>query len=138
MAAFASLTLNDGQATPVAHQFAPVTIDASGVAFFEDRESGISIGFPRVSQQVRRPSKTSRNYRVTQKVVLPILEVTSPSTASGLQPAPTVAYTLQASMEFILPERSTAADRENIKAYASALMLNELTSAAVVHYDSPY
>lgn len=41
MPALAALTINDGQATPVAHTFSPVRLDEKGVATFFDR-SGAS------------------------------------------------------------------------------------------------
>lgn len=67
MTAFAALTaINDGQATPVAHTFSPVSIDAAGIAKWVDRVGGISIGFPTVTLSVREPSKSSRAYKVTR------------------------------------------------------------------------
>lgn len=83
-----------------------------GVARWVDRSGGIAIGYPAVSLSVRPPLKASRIYKVTVKVVLPTLEQTSPSTATGIQPAPTKAYDCTCVMEFMLPERSTLAERQ--------------------------
>lgn len=128
MTAIAALTLNDGQATPVAHTFSPVNIDQNGVAKWADRTGGIALGYPIVTFSMRMPTKAQRNYRVTVKVVTPILEQTSASTATGIQPAPTKAYDLTFNGEFILPERSTLAQRNDILAYVK----NYLANAAVV------
>lgn len=83
-----------------------------GVAKWVDKSGGIPVGYPTVTMSVREPTKASRVYKVTVKLDLPTLEQTSPSTATGIQPAPTKAYSLQCIMEFLLPERSTLAERK--------------------------
>lgn len=138
MPAIATMTLNDGQASPVAHSFAPVNIDAQGVAKFADRSGGIALGYPIVTLTVRNPSKESRNYKVTAKVVTPVLELTSPSTSSGIQPAPTKAYDLLCNMEFVLPERSSLAERKNILAYAKNALAHAFVTASVQDFESIY
>jgi len=103
--------LTNDAAVGVTNTFNPTGIDANGVATYEDSSGGISVGNPRLSIQLRRPNKTNRNYKLTLKLFVPTLEVTSPSTGSGIQPAPTKAYDLAHIQEWILPERSTAAER---------------------------
>lgn len=138
MAAFAPIVISDGQVTPVAHTFSPERIDPAGVAKFVDRVTGIAIGFPVLTLATRSPSKGSRNYRVTGKLVVPTLEVTSPSTASGIQPAPTKAYELIATFEFVLPERSTLAERTNALAYAKNFLANTNVTNAVLSFETTY
>jgi len=139
MTAIAALTLADGQATPVNHTFSPVNIDAGGVARWADRSSGIAIGFPVISQSLRNPTKGSRNYRMTAKVQLPVLEVTSPGTATGIQPAPTKAYDLLATIELVLPERSTLAQRNDLLAYVKNLLANPaVVPPAVQNFEQVY
>jgi len=82
-----------------------------GVARWVDRSGGIALLYPAFSMSVRPPTKASRMYKVTAKVVLPTAETVTGSTPTGFIPAPTVAYTCQAVMEFMLPERSTLAER---------------------------
>lgn len=138
MTAIAALTLADGQATPVNHTFSPVNIDSAGIAKWADRVGGIALGFPVVSFTLRNPTKTSRVYKVSGKVVVPVLEVTSPSTSTGIQPAPTKAYDLTATIEMILPERSTAAQRADLLAYSKNFLANAVMSAAVASFESVY
>lgn len=138
MAALAPITLADGQTTPVVHTFSPVNIDMAGVAKLVDRVGGIAIGFPALTLSVRSPSKASRNYRVTGKIVVPTLEVTSPSTGSGIQPAPTKAYDLLGTIEFVLPERSTLLERQNLFAYVKNLMANANLVNAVTTFEAVY
>lgn len=136
MPALAAITVNDGKATPVAHTFTPSGPDKNGVNMLYDRSGGIAIGFPMLSTTLRSPLPASNNgsstnarvYRATVKFIVPTLEVTSPATGSGIQPAPTKAFDTVVTMEFVLPERSTTADRADILAYAK----NALGHATVV------
>jgi hypothetical protein len=139
MSAIAPVVLLDGQATPVSHTFAPVTIDAAGVAKWADRSTGISVGFPQLSYSLKNPNGTSKNYRLTAKVTLPVLEQTSPSTSTGIQPAPTVAYNLIANVDIVLPERSTLGDRKNLIAYVRNYLANAaVITAGVENYETVY
>lgn len=138
MSAIASITINDGATTPVAHVFAPVNIDAAGMAKWADRSSGIALGFPVITELVRNPTKESRNYKVSLKVVVPTLEVTSPSTSTGIQPAPTLAYNLMATIEFVLPERSTLQERKNLLAYMKNLLATGTVTSAVESFEPTY
>lgn len=138
MAAIAALTLADGQATPVNHTFNPVNIDATGVARWADRVGGIAIGYPVVSVSLRSPTKDSRAYKLVIKVVSPTLEVTSPSTSTGIQPAPTKAYDCIFSGEMVLPERSTQAQRKDLLAFVKNMLANAVVTNAVNDFESVY
>lgn len=139
MSAIANVVINDGQSTPVSHTFAPVTIDAQGVAKWADRSGGISVGFSTLSYSLKNPTGSSKSYKLTAKVVLPVLEQTAPSTATGIQPAPTVAYNLIANVEMVMPERSTAQDRKNLLAYVKNYLANAtVITAGVENYETVY
>jgi len=138
MTAIAALTLADGQATPVNHTFSPVNIDMAGIAKWADRSGGIALGYPVVTLNLRQPSKTNRNYKLTAKVVTPVLEVTSPSTATGIQPAPTLAYNIIFNVDAVLPERSTLAQRNDALAYFKNAVANAVFTAAVQNFESVY
>jgi hypothetical protein len=138
MAAIANIVINDGKATPVAHTFAPVTIDQAGVAKWADRSGGISVGFPTISYSLKSPNQASKSYKLVAKVSLPVLEQTSPSTASGIQPAPTVAYSLLANIELVLPERSTLADRKDLFAFVKNALANAIFTNGVENYETVY
>lgn len=132
--------------------FDPEGFRLPGVARWVDRSGGIAIGYPAMTLQVRPPTKTSRIYRVTTRLSLPTLEITSPSTSTGIQPQPTLAYTLQANLEFLLPERSTLAERTAFLSHirsilattiqASDAVPSDLTGSpvpnAVLNYDAPF
>lgn len=136
MAAFAALSLADFAA--VAHTFTPVKIDQSGIAKWQDKVDGIPLGYPTVTLSVRDPSKGSRAYKIQAKVVLPVLEVTSPSTATGIQPAPTKAYDLLFNVEAVIPERATETERKDAFAFLKNLLANAVITSAVHDLESPY
>nr|QDH91129.1 MAG: hypothetical protein H1Bulk30948_000001 [Leviviridae sp.] len=128
MPALASISLADGQPTPVVRVFAPVGIDTNLVATYENRSTGIAVGYDGLSVGMRRPSKGNRNYKHTVRLTLPTLEVTSPSTSSGIQPAPTKAFDCFVSVEFVNPERCTTQNRKDLV----TLLRNALAAGGVV------
>lgn len=132
MTAIAALTLNDGQTTPVAHTFSPVTIDASGVARWEDRVAGIAIGFPAVTYSLRRPTKASKSYKLMAKVVLPVTEVIAPSTFASK------AFDLIATVEMVIPDRASLAQRKDLLAYTRNMLAHALITAGVENFESVY
>lgn len=138
MSAIAPLVLADGQATPVNHTFNPVNIDSAGVAKWADRSGGIALGYPVVTLSSRQPTAQSRNYKVTAKVVVPVLDITSPSTGTGIQPAPSKAYDVWCNIDFVLPERSTLQQRKDILAYVKNFLANANLSAAITDFESIY
>jgi hypothetical protein len=98
-------------------------VTQTGVAKWVDKSGAYPIGWPSFSMSVRPPVKTSRVTRVFAKYVSPTLEVTSPSTSSGIQPAPTKAYDAICNIEFVLPERMTLAEREAFYSRVLSLMV---------------
>lgn len=138
MTAIAALTILDGKATPVSHTFNPVNIDSAGVAKWADRVGGIALGFPIVTLSSRMPTKQSRNYKDTFKVVLPVLEITSAATSTGITPAPTLAYNLTFNGDFTLPERSTLNERNDLLAYVKNFLASTVITAAVQNFESVY
>lgn len=144
MTAIAALTLADGQATPVTKTFSPVNIDANGVAKWADRSGGIAIGFNSVSMRLRTPptagktSSSDRVYRLALKVSTPVLEVTSASTGTGIQPAPTKAYEPFANIELVLPERSTLQQRKDLLAYVKNFLNSAVVKDGVENFEQVY
>jgi hypothetical protein len=86
--------------------------DQPGVAKWVYQPAGIPLaGAHVITLSVREPTKSSRMFKVTVKLDLKTLETISNSTVSGILPAPTPAYSCQAILEFLIPERSSAAER---------------------------
>jgi hypothetical protein len=129
MPAIASIAIPDGQPTPVTRTFTPTGVNADMVAMYDNRAGGVAVGYDSLSVSLRKPNSrsTQRNYKATLKLALPTLEVTSPATGTGIQPAPTKAYDCMAVVEFVLPERSTTQERKNLL----TLLKNALAHAQI-------
>lgn len=139
MPAIGNVTINDGATTPVAHIFAPAGISGL-VASYADRSGGIPVGYPTLDLSLRAPSNQSREkmYLATVRIKTPILDVTSPSTATGIQPAPSVGYTPIAELKFWLPERSTLQNRKDLRAFAKNIMADAVVTALVETLENVY
>jgi hypothetical protein len=138
MPAVTQLVVNDGQATPVAHTFKPDGKKGE-VLFFADRSGGIPVGYGKISFNRRETSGNgSGSYKVTMKIVVPTLEQTSASTATGIQPAPTVAYKHEVNIEFSMPARGSVANRKDILAYAKNLLATADVQAVIHDLEDLY
>ena len=124
MAAQVAVTLTDAAGTPVNRVFSPMGV-LNGLAKWAYKTLGVVAGYNWLSQFLRVPTPQSDAYKATFKLVTPVLEVTSPSTGSGIQPAPTVAYELIANLEFVLPSRSSLQERKDILAMLCDFVANE-------------
>jgi hypothetical protein len=138
---------------PVVSAYAPVGFSQNGVAKWVDRSGGIPLLYPSFTLGVRPPSRQGNVHRVTAKVVIPTADITSPSTASGIQPAPSKAYELTMNVEFLIPIRCTLAERQILLSQAVSFMARRFDTsaatpvvtltgsplvAAVIDLDSPY
>lgn len=142
MPAAASLTLANGEATPVNHTFAPLGQDReTGFWWFEDQTprvaSSSSLGWPRVGIRVRRANGAgpgdnaqAKVNRVEWTIALPQLETVGTSD-TGLTPPPTVGYVDRTKGEFLLPSRDAIADRKDALAYTAALMQQSVMTELV-------
>lgn len=136
MGAIATIAVNDGQATPVSHDFEPARREP-GLATYHDRVDGIVAGYPSVSVGSRLPNNSNRNFKATVKIRIPVLE-TAATAASGFTPGPTVAYALTANIDFVIPDRATVAEREDLLAYAANLLDHATIVSLVENMDPPF
>jgi hypothetical protein len=72
MPAIAALSINDGQGTPVAHSFAPVTTDGS-IAKWADRSPSIPAGFQTISYEVSAPSGNRTTNKLQAGFLFPVV-----------------------------------------------------------------
>lgn len=131
MAAISNIVINDGAATPVAHTFGPAFNDGV-LSKWNDRSGGVVAGFAELSLGAKLPQNGSQVQRYTAKVSVPILEQTSPSTATGIQPAPTVGYTMLATVDIVLPVRATQQNRKDLLAFLKNYLATTVITSAVV------
>lgn len=121
----ANITLTDAAGTPVNRIYMPT--NDPNVIKFVDRTQGIAAGQNTLTLDQRVSSKGTPTYKMTWKLSCPILDVTSPSTGTGIQPAPSVAYTNLGTLSFVLHERATEQDRKDLLA-----QLRDLIDEAIV------
>ncbi len=135
MAALAAFTINNGDATPVAYTFTPTGPDSNGVQWFEQTTPTPtnSRAAARVSASLKRPpvgnSLAGKIATVEFGLWLPFMETVANNSA-GLTPAPTLAYEEIFRITYKLPERSTAADRKNLRVLGFNLTANANTLLA--------
>jgi hypothetical protein len=123
-----ALTLADGQATPVDHEFTEVS--EFPFALWKER-LGVSIGEPRISASQSVPTKNRRSQRTQIKVEIPVLE-TITGDVGGYTPTPRVAYTMLGEMTFVSPDRCTLAQRKDLFAFCKNLLAENMIKAMVV------
>lgn len=141
MAAQATVTLTDAAGTPVNRAFLARGFrerDGKPWALWQYVVGGVIAGYNQLWQYVRPPSRNSDAYKVTYVLDVPILEQTSPSTATGIQPAPTVAYHLLATVEFVLPVRCSEQERKDLQNMTKDLLGEAVLTDSVWSLDPVY
>lgn len=133
-----SILLTDAASpTPIVRTFAPARKEGD-LYTYHNRASGIVVGYDALTIQTRLPSKTSKATVVSFKLTTPILEQTSASTATGIQPAPIVAYNNIGKFEFVMHERSSLQDRKNLLAMCRDAIDEAFLTECVENYDATY
>lgn len=139
MAIRGNISLNDGAVVPVAHVYNPTLSDSSsGMVKWIDRSQAIFIGQNRLTVMQRLADRKTKTNKVSWKLETPILDVTAPSTMTGIQPAPTVAYTPLMTCEMVLPDRMTLQERKDALAQFRSLVASALVTAQVHDLDLIY
>jgi len=140
------VTVADAQATPVGHNFYPNGRDEKGVFWMVDRSQANAIGYWKISIEFKEPanaqagvSSKDRSFRVRFGLHEPVLEVLGNNSTSGVLPAPTVAYIPRSFTEFIIPERATLLDRQNLRKMMGNIIASQAQFSAIVeNLDRPY
>lgn len=126
MPALASITINDGAVSPVAHTFSPVTTDGY-LASLKERV-GLPISYPALNVSVRPPVSGNGIYRVKETISVPTTAVVNGVTV--------VDFSQSVTIEFVLNERGSEQSRKDIRVLAANL-LNHATTVTVVEKLEP-
>lgn len=155
MSTASNITIADATSpTPVNHNFVWSGVDPKGVSRWVDRTvSSQPIGAWEITMSQREPVRkfvpnygagasggmyaATGVYRDTITLRIPVLEVVSNSTVSGIAPAPTVSHVCQVRMEFLLPERSEKITRQHIAKMAALLLQNAQSLSLLTDLDQP-
>lgn len=139
------ITVADAQATPVAHNFYPNGRDEKGTFWMIDRSQANAIGYWKVSIEFKEPAPASagvsskdRSYRIRIGLHEPVLETLGNSSTTGVLPAPTIAYVPRSFTEFVIPERASLLDRQNLRKMAANLLTQPQFQTIVENLDRPY
>lgn len=139
MAAIAPITINDGQATPVAHVFNPIQT-ADPITWSRNGDANVPVvGQEQLLMSLKNGAKTSEavnKARIT--ILVPVLETPSGGSSSGYVAPPKVAYFQQVNIEFLLPNRGTPAQRKDLRIMASNALLNAQAAALIDNLEKSY
>lgn len=129
MPALASITINDGAATPVAHVFAPVTTDGQLAELAE--RVGLPFAYPSLKVSVRPPVKNGQGmYRIKAQIVQPITKVVDGVTVLD--------YENRCDIELLVSERSSVQNRTDILAFCQNLSGNATFKSMVQNLEPLY
>lgn len=129
MAQAAALVINDGQATPVATTFNPESV-TPGLSVFADRTAGIAMAFRRLKLSLAFAAGKTVVNRAKYSVEIPIT-----NTVGGVT---TIAYTLRANLDVILPDAATDAQRKDLYAFLKNGLANTLIQGMLRDLDPVY
>lgn len=137
MAQIASITINDGQATPVAHVFNPV--QSVPPTFRRNGVSGQSvIAQERLLIKTLLANTVKGVNKVQIEMVVPVVEVPAGGAATGYVAPPAIAHELRVKMEFYFHQRSEKVGRKDLRVMAANLLQNALVASAIDDLEQPY
>lgn len=131
----ANITINDGQATPVAHTFQARGADMK-MALWTDVSAGIGIGMPKLTLAYTQANNSNGTYKVEGRILVPQMETIS-GADGGYTPVPKVAFNCFAKIEFVVPNRASLQNRKDILAYVKNWLANAVWTETVVDYNPP-
>lgn len=134
MASIADMTLNNYAA--VAKTFAARSSDGA-LATWNEMSSGLYIGNPVATLGQRLPGPKVPTYKVTLKIKVPTMATTAPTTSTGIQPAPTVAYTNLFNGEYVFGEQASLTERRDVHAFAKNFMAHANVTDAIENFRIP-
>jgi hypothetical protein len=123
------MSINDGQATPVAKSFAPVAV-APDNSVFAEKSSGISAGYKTLSYGLSMATANRLTNRIPISLTFPVLQ-----TVSGVS---TVAYVGRFRGDFVVPDAMTAAERADFHAFVANALAHANIKALVKDLDPSY
>lgn len=139
MAAIAPIAVQDGQGTPVTHTYNPV--QTGDVATYKrNGDTAVPVvGFESVMLSLKEANGSSESVnRAKVTLRIPVLETPDGGTPSGYVAPPRVAYFMQATLEFLLPNRSTAVQRKDLRVLAADLLTDSQVISLIETLERPY
>lgn len=137
MAALANIVVNDSAATPVAHTYVPVSNQSDLTVWRENAAVGSLAGQPSIRLTSKLNPQASGMSRMRITVDLPA-ESALGTSDQGYKAIPKVDYICRATVDFILPNRSSAAQRKDLRVRLQNLLANALVVDTVDNVAPPF
>lgn len=128
-----TIVINDGASTPLAHTFYPSKIDANNIATFNERVSGVPVGYPTVTWSLRAPTVQSPAYKLVGKLTQPKVITTTDTTGKTVT---SVDYTNIGTIDLVVSSRCTKQERKDLRVLLSNLLLNASIVSSVDDLES--
>lgn len=129
MPAIAALSINDGQASPAAHSFAPVTTNGSK-SEWADCSSTTAAGWRVLSNEARKPASATAAVRNLTNFYLPV-----EATVDG---SVKVVRFNSAKVEFNFSQEATDQEKKDAVAYMANVLGNATFKAALIANEPHY
>lgn len=120
MSAIGTMSVYDGQATPVAHNLLAESVSRDGTtvtATYKESLTGVP-DYAQITMVVKRQKLGSGINRVSTRVSIPVMESVSGVNAAGYTAAPKVAYTDTVEIIGFFHERSLISGRRSARQLA--------------------
>lgn len=139
MSAQATITLADGQTTPVNHIFDPrgakKSADGKDVATWRDQSGGVAVGFASI---VEYHSSVNSNGIEKFRYVIDIPALEQAASGGTFVPAPTKAFSDVAIIEVFAHERTSEARLKDLVAYLKNFTASAYFSNAITKRDAAW
>jgi hypothetical protein len=137
MAQIASISINDGQSTPVAHVFNPImsvppTYRRNGVS------GQAAVANERLLIQTVLSKTVNGVNRLQMELVVPVVEVPAGGSSSGYVAPPAIAHEMRVKVEFFYHQRSVKEGRKDVRTLLINLLQNAQVVAANDDLEQPY
>lgn len=135
MSAIQNIVVADGKTTPEDHTLIPVTSGPN--ASWRENAAGLPlIGQTTLATALKMPPNGINRVRIVADI--PALETATAANSSGYTAAPRVAYSNRVAIEFILPSRSTAEQRRDLRVIASNILAGDMAVDLIDHLNAAY
>lgn len=139
MSAQATITINDGETTPVAHAFNPKGAksapDKTDLALWRDQSAASAVGYLTLSEK-HTPVNVNGMEKFRYTIDVPTLE--SPSSGGSFTPPPTRAYGTIAVIEVWAHQRASDQELKNIVAFVKNFAATTYFSDAIVKREAAW
>lgn len=126
MPAIGNVTINDGQATPLAHTFTAITPQSGTTpSLWSDLSVAVEEQRPTLSAVVRKASGNSKRSKAIQTIVVPLVRTDTNGNASAVD------Y-MSFRIEGTIPSIATDVEKKNAWAYAKNFFSTTIVSQAVI------